>query len=51
MPVKETNGKSAVRLKDLSDRDPAKSELVCSLMQSISESAQTRTYLNISSNV
>lgn len=51
MPVKETNGKSATRLKDLSDREPAKSELVCSLMQSISESAQTRTYLNISSKV
>lgn len=51
MPVKQTNGKSVMRLKDLSDRDPAKSELVCSLMQSVSESAQTRTYLNISSNV
>lgn len=51
IPVKQTNGKSAMWLKDLSDRDPAKSQLVCSLMQSISESAQTRTYLNISSNV
>lgn len=51
MPVKQTNGKSVMRLKDLSDRDPAKSELVCSQMQSINESAQTRTYLNISSNV